>query len=57
MHDGRAGTIEEAIELHGGEAVGARDRFAALPPRQRAALLRFLGSLEAGGICSASEVP
>lgn len=45
LHDGRATTIEEAIVAHGGEATGARDRFLELSPRQRAALLRFVGSL------------
>lgn len=32
MHDGRAHSIEEAIDMHGGEAQGARDGFHALPP-------------------------
>lgn len=45
LHDGRAGSVEEAIRLHGGEAAKARDRFAALPDADRAALLEFLGSL------------
>ena len=45
LHDGRAQTIEQAIELHGGEASAARDRFAALSPLQRVALLRFLKQL------------
>jgi CxxC motif-containing protein (DUF1111 family) len=44
LHDGRARTIEEAILLHGGEAQGARDRFAGLGPADRAALLDFVGS-------------
>lgn len=45
LHDGRAATIEEAIRLHGGEAVGSRDRFATLPPADREALLAFLKQL------------
>ena len=45
LHDGRAATIEEAIELHGGEGVRARDRFLGLTPFARAALLRFLRSI------------
>jgi CxxC motif-containing protein (DUF1111 family) len=45
LHDGRARTPLEAILWHGGEAGGARDRFAALPADQRADLLRFLESL------------
>jgi CxxC motif-containing protein (DUF1111 family) len=45
LHDGRAGSIEEAIRLHGGEAVASRDRFATLPPADREALLAFLKQL------------
>ncbi len=45
LHDGRAPTIDGAIRLHAGEAGGARDRFLALSPRERDALLRFLGGL------------
>ena len=44
MHDGRAGTIEEAIELHGGEAAVARERFRSLGAADRAALIDFVGS-------------
>jgi len=45
LHDGRAGTPERAIELHGGEAAGARDRFLALSAGERAALVAFLRAL------------
>jgi CxxC motif-containing protein (DUF1111 family) len=45
LHDGRAATIEQAIEAHGGEAAGARDRFRALAPAERDALIAFLKSL------------
>jgi CxxC motif-containing protein (DUF1111 family) len=45
LHDGRAASLEEAIALHGGEASAARDRFHALPKRERAALLSLLRSL------------
>jgi CxxC motif-containing protein (DUF1111 family) len=45
LHDGRAFAIEDAIALHGGEAVQARERFQALGPTLRQALLRFLQSL------------
>ena len=45
LHDGGAATIEDAISRHGGEAAAARQRFAALPSAQRAALLAFLTSL------------
>jgi CxxC motif-containing protein (DUF1111 family) len=44
MHDGRAKSVEEAILMHGGEAQAARDRFAALPPALRRALLAFVES-------------
>jgi CxxC motif-containing protein (DUF1111 family) len=44
MHDGRARTIEEAILLHGGEALRARNLFEALNVADRAALVEFVGS-------------
>jgi CxxC motif-containing protein (DUF1111 family) len=45
LHDGRAESIEEAIQLHGGEGVASRDRFDALSDADRQALLAFLKSL------------
>ena len=57
LHDGRAGSLEEAILLHGeddppavgdpgrSEAQGSRDAFAALPAEDRKALVTFLHSL------------
>ena len=45
LHDGRAATISQAIELHGGEGRAARDRFVRLSPIQRRTLLRFLRTL------------
>ena len=45
LHDGRARDALEAVLWHGGEAQGARDRFAGLPKAERDALLAFLGSL------------
>jgi CxxC motif-containing protein (DUF1111 family) len=45
LHDGRATTLEQAIDLHGGEGSGARDRFKALSPADRAVLVAFLKSL------------
>jgi len=45
LHDGRARTLLEAILWHGGEAQPHRDRVIALPPADRAALIRFLESL------------
>jgi len=44
LHDGRARSVEEAIRLHGGEATGARDAFAAMSDPDRAALLDFVES-------------
>jgi CxxC motif-containing protein (DUF1111 family) len=45
LHDGRAGTLREAIGHHAGEGAGSRDAFEALTPEDRARLLRFLRSL------------
>ena len=45
LHDGRATTLTEAIEAHGGEAQASRDAFVALSDEQRAQLLGFLGRL------------
>jgi CxxC motif-containing protein (DUF1111 family) len=45
LHDGRAKTPEEAIDLHGGEAARSRDLFRALPPADQAALIAFLKTL------------
>jgi len=45
LHDGRAHSIEDAILAHDGQAGGARDRFSALSPAQKNALLAFLGAL------------
>ncbi|HTO31132.1 MAG TPA: di-heme oxidoredictase family protein [Pararhizobium sp.] len=45
LHDGRARNLTEAILWHGGEALKARDRFAALEKADRQALITFLESL------------
>lgn len=45
MHDGRATSIEEAIEAHGGEGAGARKAFRELSHETRVELLKFLGGL------------
>ena len=45
LHDGRASSLEEAIEFHGGEAQASRDAFLALDDESRAALIAFLRSL------------
>lgn len=45
LHDGRTHIIEDAIRMHGGEAVGARNRFDRLTELERHALLAFLATL------------
>ena len=45
LHDGAASTVEQAIELHAGEAQRSRDRFAKLSAKDREAVLAFLKSL------------
>jgi CxxC motif-containing protein (DUF1111 family) len=45
LHDGRARDIEEAILWHGGEALAARDGYAALSKSEREALIKFVESL------------
>jgi CxxC motif-containing protein (DUF1111 family) len=45
MHDGRAHTVTEAIQAHGGEATESRQEFDQLSEQQRAALVEFLNSL------------
>ena len=45
LHDGRATTLEQAIELHNGEAARARDAFRALSAEDRAAVVAFLKTL------------
>lgn len=45
LHDGRAGTLERAIELHGGEGEAAAEAFADLSDTERAELVGFVRSL------------
>ena len=45
LHDARAETLDDAVLLHGGEAMRARDRFAGLKANQRAALIAYLNTL------------
>ena len=45
LHDGRAGSIEDAILLHGGEAADSRATFRRLTSEARRQVLRFLQSL------------
>ncbi|MBC7535963.1 MAG: thiol oxidoreductase [Ferruginibacter sp.] len=45
MHDGRAGSIEEAIQLHGGEGMQSKNAFNALQENEKLQVIRFLKSL------------
>jgi CxxC motif-containing protein (DUF1111 family) len=45
LHDGRARSLDEAIDLHGGEGAAARARFLALAADARASVIAFLESL------------
>jgi CxxC motif-containing protein (DUF1111 family) len=45
MHDSAAGTLEDAIARHGGEAEKAATAFRNLNRNDRDALLRFLSEL------------
>lgn len=45
LHDGRASSIKEAIELHGGEAQNVRDNFMQLSIQEQESLLNFLRSI------------
>lgn len=45
MHDGRATTIEEAILMHGGEALNSKVLYEALTQTEKDQLLKFLESL------------
>jgi CxxC motif-containing protein (DUF1111 family) len=45
LHDGRAHSIQQAIQMHGGEAAVAAGRFGALSQQDQNALITFLKSL------------
>ncbi len=45
LHDGRATTLDEAIQYHGGEAALSRDRYANMSSDEQAQLIAFLMSL------------
>lgn len=45
LHDGRAKSIEEAITLHGGEALTIRNKYLELSPADKNLLIKFLKSL------------
>lgn len=45
MHDGRATSIEAAIQMHGGEAENSKMQFQNLSPSDKTSLIKFLESL------------
>jgi CxxC motif-containing protein (DUF1111 family) len=45
LHDGRARSLDEAIRWHGGEGATAQAAYLAASESEKAALLRFLGTL------------
>ena len=45
MHDGRAHSIQQAIQIHGGEAAVSSARFSKLTAQDQAAVIKFLQSL------------
>ncbi|HEV3079364.1 MAG TPA: di-heme oxidoredictase family protein [Gemmataceae bacterium] len=47
LHDGRAATLQEAIELHGGQGADAAQRFGKLNRAEQAQLVVFLKTLRA----------
>ncbi len=47
LHDGRANTIEEAIEWHGGESEDSRVAFNSLSRHDKDLVVSFLNSLQA----------
>jgi CxxC motif-containing protein (DUF1111 family) len=55
LHDGRAGTIDEAIRLHGGEASASAQRYEKLPVHDQAELHFFLLSLAAPNAAVVNE--
>jgi len=47
MHDGRAATLAEAIQVHGGQAAASANRFERLTGGEQAQVLAFMRSLRA----------
>lgn len=45
LHDGRAGTLQEAIEAHGGEAEAIKNAYLALPQDDQNDIIEFLEAL------------
>ena len=57
LHDGRAATLEQAIQWHGGEGQRAAEAFRALKLEERRDLLQFLDSLAAPAENAALRLP
>jgi CxxC motif-containing protein (DUF1111 family) len=55
LHDGRAGTLEEAIAFHGGEGAGSAKSFFMLKSEQRMHLVAFLKSMTAPDQSASAE--
>jgi len=47
LHDGRAKSLQEAIQMHGGQGRQAANAFQALPPAHQQQLIDFLNTLQA----------
>jgi CxxC motif-containing protein (DUF1111 family) len=47
LHDGRAGTVEQAVLLHGGQGRASAERFSQLSARRRQQVVAFLMTLSA----------
>ncbi|GMN11022.1 di-heme oxidoredictase family protein [Croceitalea sp. MTPC9] len=45
LHDGRASSIGEAIEMHGGEANNSKAQYLLLEPEEKSQLIQFINSL------------
>lgn len=45
LHDGRASSIEEAIEMHGGEANNSKAQYLSLTSEEKSQLIQFINSL------------
>jgi len=47
LHDGRAATLSQAIELHAGQAASTAQKFKQLQPSEKGEILAFLKTLRA----------
>jgi CxxC motif-containing protein (DUF1111 family) len=47
LHDGRAADLDQAIQLHGGEASGVSEQYKALSPSDKLSIISFLKTLRA----------